>query len=85
VGFLAVSLEPDEALVKRAVAQWEIGGTVATAVGEMLGPLSVAEIPSTVFVDANGVIVAAASGPRSVSFLKKRTEALLQDSLNVAR
>jgi hypothetical protein len=41
------------------------------------GPLGVREVPSTLFVDAEGIIAAAASGPRSQRFLAERTGALL--------
>jgi hypothetical protein len=66
--------------VLRSVEQWKIGTSVVTATGEVLGPLGVREVPSTVFVDAEGVIVAAASGPRSYRFLAERTQALLEGS-----
>jgi hypothetical protein len=77
VGFLALSLEQDEARVRRAVEEWKLGISVVTATGEMLGPLGVREVPSTLFVDAEGIIAAAASGPRSQRFLAERTGALL--------
>ncbi|HSP81873.1 MAG TPA: hypothetical protein VLQ93_25355 [Myxococcaceae bacterium] len=62
------------------MAEWEIQGQVALATGEVLGPLFVREVPSTIFVDAQGTIVAAASGPREHSFLSKRTRELLDSS-----
>ncbi len=62
------------------MVEWEIEGQVALATGEVLGPLSVREVPSTVFVDAQGTIVAAASGPRERAFLSKRTRELLESS-----
>ncbi|MGA9520553.1 MAG: TlpA disulfide reductase family protein [Myxococcaceae bacterium] len=77
VGFLAVSIEPDEALVRAAAAKIGLGQTVAISENETLGPLSVNQVPSTVFVNAEGVIVAAASGERDRNFLAKRTRALL--------
>jgi hypothetical protein len=66
--------------VRRSVEEWKIGMTVVTATGEVLGPLGVREVPSTVFIDASGVIVTAASGPRSYRFLAERTQALLESS-----
>lgn len=78
MGFLALSLEQDEARVRRSIEEWKIGTPVVLATGEVLGPLGVREVPSTVFVDAHGTVVAAASGPRSSRFFSERIEALLQ-------
>lgn len=78
VQFLALSLEPDEALVQQAAASMGISMLVATTEQETLGPLSVRQVPSTVFVDEKGNIVAAASGARSRSFFEKRVRALLE-------
>jgi hypothetical protein len=80
VGFLLVSLETREALVRRAMEEWSLQGQVALATGAVLGPLSVRAVPSTVFVDARGSIVAAATGPRSQSFLARRVRELLEAS-----
>lgn len=80
VGFLAVSLEQDIGRVRRAVGEWKLEVRVATATGELLGPLWVREVPSTVFVDAQGIIVAAASGPKSRRFLSARARELLARS-----
>jgi hypothetical protein len=65
VGFLALSLEPDLKRVRRGMDEWNLQFQVATTTGEVLGPLFVREVPSTIFVDAQGTIVVAASGPRS--------------------
>ncbi|HYX93111.1 MAG TPA: hypothetical protein VE782_16205 [Myxococcaceae bacterium] len=78
VGFLAVSIEPDPALVRRGAERIGIGMTVATSSDETLGPLSVNQVPSTVFVDRHGVIVAAASGGRSRGFFEDRVKELLR-------
>ncbi len=80
MGFLLLTLEPNEKRVRQAISEWKLQGQVAIATGEVLGPLSVREVPSTVFVDARGQLVAAASGPRSQSFLAKRTRELLDAS-----
>lgn len=77
VGFIALSLERNEAKVRKAAAELGVRMTVATATGEVLAPLGVGEVPSTVFVDADGTIVAAASGPRSGKFLAARARELL--------
>lgn len=71
-------MEQDEARVRRSVEDWKISTPVFIATGEVLGPLGVREVPSTVFVDARGLIVAAASGPRSQRFLAERARALLE-------
>lgn len=76
--FLALSLEPDDTLVRKAAASMGISMLVATTEQETLGPLSVRQVPSTVFVDEKGNIVAAASGERSRAFFDKRVRALLE-------
>ncbi len=80
VGFIALSLERDEARVRKAVQALGVHMTVATATGEVLAPLGVGEVPSTVFVDADGTLVVAASGPRSGKFLAARARELLNRS-----
>lgn len=78
VGFLALSLEPNEQSVERAAAKLGIQMPVAVTEDEVLGPFGVNAIPSTVFVDRNGVIVAAASGARDRGFMERRVRALLE-------
>jgi hypothetical protein len=78
VGFLEVSLEQDRDLVRRAAARLALQGRVATVDGEVLGPLSVGAVPSLVFLNSDGIIVAAATGERSQRFIEERTRALLQ-------
>ncbi|HZH02918.1 MAG TPA: TlpA disulfide reductase family protein [Myxococcaceae bacterium] len=78
VGFLALSLEPDAELVRRGAEALGLKMTVATTEGEVLAPLFVNQVPSTVFLDAFGRVVAAASGARGRAFLERRTRALLQ-------
>jgi hypothetical protein len=51
---------------------------VGTMDDEVLGPLGVSSVPSTVFVDRSGVIVAAANGPKPLASLRKKTEEILQ-------
>lgn len=77
VGFLAVSIEPRKKLVQRGVAEIGIRMRVAISEDELLAPLGVKRVPSTVFVNAEGVVVAAASGERSRAFFEKRARALL--------
>lgn len=77
VSFLALALEPDEAQVRAAAADLGIRMKVAVARGEVLGPLGVREVPSTVFVSRDGIVVAAASGERSERFFDARARDLL--------
>lgn len=78
LGFLALSLEPDRALVAQAASRFGLRMPVAVAEGEMLGPLGVNRVPSTAFVDRSGRIVAASSGERSRAFYERRIRALLE-------
>ena len=64
-------------LVKAAATRLGIKMKVAVTKDEVLGPLGVNQVPSTLFLDANGVIVGAASGERSERFFRKRAASLL--------
>jgi hypothetical protein len=77
VGFLALSLNPSEARNRRTAAELGVHMRVATAKGEVLGPLRVSTVPATVFIDRQGVVVAAVSGERSRAFYARRLEELL--------
>lgn len=74
--FVAVSLEPDEKEVRDAADRMGLEMQIAFAEGEVLGPLGVNQVPSVAFIDSEGVVVAAASGERSRSFLEKRVREL---------
>lgn len=63
--------------MRAAVAKIPISMTVALTEDETLGPFGVKTVPSTVFLDKDGVIVAAASGPRDQAFFEARVRALL--------
>lgn len=78
VGFLAVSIEPDRILVRRAAETMGIKMQVGISENETLGPLSVRAVPSTVFVNEQGIIVAAASGARDRGFFERRVRDLLE-------
>lgn len=80
VKFLALSLEPDGALVGATAKRWGIGMTVAVARSEALGPLGVNQTPSTVFLSPDGTINAAASGPKEKAWLERRIKELLPTS-----
>lgn len=45
--------------------------------GEMLAPLGVRGVPSTVFIDEHGVIVAAVTGGRERDYFRRRARELL--------
>ena len=49
---------------------------VALAAGEVLAPLGVSEVPSTVFIDEDGIIRMAASGIRNRAFFERRMQEL---------
>jgi len=78
IRFIALSLERDPDVVREAADKLGIRMQVASARSEILAPLAVKEIPSTVFVRGDGTIVAAASGARTRSFLRERTGELLR-------
>jgi hypothetical protein len=70
VGFLALSLETDEAAIFRAAAKAEIDSTLAYG-DEVMGPLGLKSLPSTVFLDASATIVASVNGERDEATLEK--------------
>lgn len=72
VGFLALSIEPDVQLVLAASHALEINAKVAVARSEALAPLGVNQVPSTVFLRADGVINAVGSGPKDPAWIERR-------------
>jgi hypothetical protein len=77
VKFLALSLEPDGELVGSTAKNWGVGMTVAVARSEALGPLGVNQTPSTAFLNPDGTINAAASGPKEKEWLERRIKELV--------
>ncbi|NMO15191.1 TlpA family protein disulfide reductase [Pyxidicoccus fallax] len=78
VKFLALSLEPDVELVRATVKKWNLPSLpIAIAESETLGPLGVNQVPATIFIGSDGVIVAAVSGEKSGAFLRRRVQELL--------
>jgi hypothetical protein len=77
VGFLAVSLEPRREKVFGAVQSLQLAVPVAFAEGEILEPLGLRAVPSTLFISAQGRVVAVASGARSEKFFEARARELL--------
>lgn len=78
VRFLALSLESDETLVRDAASKWKLGALpLAVAESEALGPLGVNQVPATLFIGSDGVIIAAANGERDARFIRRRVEELL--------
>jgi hypothetical protein len=58
VHFLAVSLEADTRKVRVAMERLKLTVAVATAEAELLAPLNLDSVPSTIFIDASGQVVA---------------------------
>ncbi|WNG58511.1 TlpA family protein disulfide reductase [Archangium gephyra] len=77
VGFVALSLLEVER-VPTVAQQLGVQMRLAYAEGEVLGPLGVNQVPSTVFIDARGVIVASVSGERDQDFFERRVRELLK-------
>lgn len=77
MGFLALSLHPKRSDVDEFMVRLGIGMKVAIADEPVLGPLGVSAVPSTVFVDAAGKIVASVNGPRKRAFFERRLRELL--------
>lgn len=58
VRFLAVSLDADSRRVRVALETLKLTLPAATPESELLGPLELDSVPSTIFVDASGNVVA---------------------------
>lgn len=76
MGFLALSIEPDLDEVRAARDRLGLGVQVAVTRDEVLAPFGVSGVPSTIFVNAEGRIVGAATGERSAEFFRKHARAL---------
>jgi hypothetical protein len=71
LGFVALSLDTDEDAVLEAASRAEVDSALAIAVGETMGPLGLRQLPSTVFIDAKGVIVASCNGECDETAIEK--------------
>lgn len=77
VGFLAVSIEPDRALVEAAVERLGIQTKVATSREALLTAAGATGVPSTLMVSADGRLIGVATGARSQAFFERQAEQLL--------
>ena len=84
VRFVAVSLETDTRRVRVAMERLKLQLPVATAESEMLGPLTLATVPATIFVDASGQVVSRL-GSASKAELKAHAEQLLRQGATASR
>jgi hypothetical protein len=71
-------LEPDTKIVQQAATALAIKWTVASTKMQVLDPFGVKLAPATVWIDRDGKIIAAASGPRTLKFFEARTKELLE-------
>jgi hypothetical protein len=67
---VALSLDTDEAAIFAAAEKAEIDSTLAYS-DEVMGPLGLKTLPSTVFLDASATIVASVTGERDEATLEK--------------
>lgn len=70
MGFVALSLDTDEVAIFAAAEKAEIDSTLAYS-DEVMGPLGLKSLPSTVFLDASATIVASVAGERDEATLEK--------------
>jgi hypothetical protein len=85
VGFLAVSIVEDAGSVREAASERGFGGKLVMSAGDLMHDLRVTGVPSAVFVNARGHLVArVASGRRSARFFSARAEELLKDAPEIA-
>ena len=84
VRFLAVSLEADARRVRVAVETLKLRLPVATPEAELLAPLGLDSVPSTIFIDASGQVVGRL-GISSKEELKAMAQKLLAPSATASR
>lgn len=56
---------------------FNLGMKVAIAKSEALGPLGVNQVPSTVFLRADGILNAVISGPKDKAWFERRIQEIL--------
>jgi len=74
---MAVCITQSDARVRQAVNRLGISMPVAIAQGGVLAALSVQYVPTTLFIDPDGQIVAKVTGQHSYESLRERARALL--------
>ena len=84
VHFLAVSLDADARRVRVAVETRKLRLPVATPEAELLAPLGLDSVPSTIFIDASGQVVARL-GISSKEELKAQAMRLLPAAVTASR
>lgn len=77
VGFLALCDEPDLEAVTRAAHAYDLRFAVASATSNPLRAFGVRSVPDTIYLDAQGRVVAFDRGPRSREQFEERVRALL--------
>jgi thiol-disulfide isomerase/thioredoxin len=70
VGFVALSLETDEDKIFEAAAHAEVDSQLAYG-EEVMGPLGLKTLPSTVFIDSDATIVASLTGEGDAAAIEK--------------
>lgn len=79
VVFLAVSIDPDVPNIVTTSKRLGVEMEQLVANGEVMGPLRVGHMPSTVFIDRRGRLVAAAQGPHPEGFYRRRIRAITSE------
>jgi thiol-disulfide isomerase/thioredoxin len=77
IGFLSLSLIPERRPNEKFLKELNVQMPWVMAEGEVLHPLAVNQIPSTVFLNKDAVIVRAARGQKSARSLEKQVRNLL--------
>lgn len=60
-----------------ASQRFNIGARVAIAQSEALAPFGVSQVPSTVFLRADGILNAVVSGPKDKAWFERRIQEIL--------
>lgn len=76
--FAALSLVSELDPVRVEAQRLKLGAKILVTDDEVLSPFGVNQVPSTVFIDSRGVIVAAVSGPKGKKFLERRLKELVR-------
>ena len=77
MGFLALSIDPDLSEVTEAAQKLGLKFQVASGPGDVMHPFGVRTVPDTIYLDANGQVVAVDRGPQGKAEFEKQVKALL--------
>jgi len=77
VGFLALSIDPDLPEVTEAAQRMGLRFNIAAGSSRVMAPWRVRTVPDTIYLDAQGQVVAFDRGEQNQAHFEERVKALL--------